>query len=104
MFEKLANFVINHKIKITIVSLIITLFIFSGASRITLDTDGRVFFSEENPDRIALDAFEAEFSKDDNLNIVITPKNGEVYTPENLTIIAELTERLWLLPYVRVVN
>ncbi len=104
MFEKLANFVIDNKIKITIVSLIITLFIFSGASRITLDTDGRVFFSEENPDRIALDAFEAEFSKDDNLNIVITPKNGEVYTPENLTIIAELTERLWLLPYVRVVN
>ena len=76
----------------------------SGASHITVDTDGRVFMAEENPDRIMLDSFEAEFSKDDNLNFILTPDNGEIYTPENLKIIGEMTEELWLLPYVRVVD
>ena len=104
MFERIANFVVGNKIKITVTSIISALIIMSGASHITVDTDGRVFMAEENPDRIMLDSFEAEYSKDDNLNFILTPDNGEIYTPDNLKIIGEMTEQLWLLPYVRVVD
>ena len=104
MFESIANFVVGNKIKITVTSIIAAFIIMSGASHITVDTDGRVFMAEENPDRIMLDSFEAEYSKDDNLNFILTPDNGEIYTPDNLKIIGEMTEQLWLLPYVRVVD
>ena len=33
--------------------------------------DARIFFAEENPDRIALDRFEETFNKNDNLIIAI---------------------------------
>jgi predicted RND superfamily exporter protein len=69
-----------------------------------LNPDARIFFAEENPDRVALDAFEETFNKNDNLMIVVEAKDGEIFTPENLAAIGELTEKAWLLPYVRRVD
>lgn len=75
-----------------------------GASKLQLNPDARQFFAEENPDRIALDEFEIEFAKDDNLLITISPKSGDAFAPEVLRMTGELTERAWLLPFVRRVN
>lgn len=69
-----------------------------------LDPNARVFFAPENPDRQALDKFEATFAKDDNLLIVITPEGGKVFTPDVLGAIGEITEQAWLLPFVRRVD
>ena len=77
---------------------------FIGLSKITFDPSARQFFSEENPDRIALDAFEAQFSKDDNVMLVLAPKGGDVFTPRMLALQGRITECAWQLPYVRRVN
>ncbi|MEL6311723.1 MAG: hypothetical protein AAFQ17_05040, partial [Pseudomonadota bacterium] len=68
------------------------------------DPSARIFFAEENPDRQALDAYEAAFTKDDNLTIAIVPENGEVFTPETLALIGEITDEAWRLPFVRRVD
>ncbi|MEM6906330.1 MAG: MMPL family transporter, partial [Pseudomonadota bacterium] len=66
-----------------------------------LDPTARIFFAPENPDRQALDRFEETFVRDENLMYVLDLKDGEVFTPETLGMIGELTEKAWLLPYVR---
>ncbi|MEM1298646.1 MAG: MMPL family transporter, partial [Pseudomonadota bacterium] len=66
--------------------------------------DARIFFAEENPDRQALDRFEETFTKNDNLMIVVEPANGEVFTPSTLAAIGDITEKSWLLPFVRRVD
>ena len=66
--------------------------------------DARIFFAEENPDRIALDKFEATFNKNENLMIVLEPAGGDVFDPEVLSVIGEITERAWYLPFVRRVD
>ncbi|MEO1495073.1 MAG: outer membrane lipoprotein-sorting protein [Pseudomonadota bacterium] len=71
---------------------------------VPLNPDARIFFAEENPDRQALDRFENTFNKNDNLMIVIEAKDGDVFTPEVLSAIGEITERTWLLPFVRRVD
>ncbi|MEM7525155.1 MAG: MMPL family transporter, partial [Pseudomonadota bacterium] len=71
---------------------------------VPIDPDARIFFDPANPDRQLLDRFEAMFSKDDNLVILVEPLDGQVFTPETLSYIGELTEEAWLLPYVRRVN
>ncbi|MEM6547127.1 MAG: outer membrane lipoprotein-sorting protein [Pseudomonadota bacterium] len=68
------------------------------------DPSARVFFAPENPDRQALDRFEATFEKDDGLLIVIEPSGGEVFTPRVLAAIGEITEAAWRLPLVRRVD
>ena len=66
--------------------------------------DARIFFAEENPDRVALDKFEATFNKNDNLMIVLEPAGGDVFDPGVLEAIGEITERAWYLPFVRRVD
>ncbi|MEM7177639.1 MAG: efflux RND transporter permease subunit [Pseudomonadota bacterium] len=64
----------------------------------------RIFFAPENPDRQALDRFEDTFVRDENLMIVLDLADRDVFTPEVIRAIGELTERAWLLPYVRRVD
>ncbi len=102
--ERFADFVVNNRIKMALATLLMAFVVFAGIPNLKLDTDGRVFMASDNPDKMLLDNFEQEFAKDDNLAIVIVPKDGEVFTPRTLGAIGAMTEDLWNLPYVRLVN
>ncbi|MEM9044712.1 MAG: outer membrane lipoprotein-sorting protein [Pseudomonadota bacterium] len=71
---------------------------------VPLDPTARVFFAPENPDRQALDRFEQIFARDENLMIVLDLKDREVFTPKTLSLIGELTDLSWYLPFVRRVD
>jgi len=75
--SKLAAGIVRLRWLWIILSLLLVLGFGAGLKNIALDPDARIFFAEENPDRIALDQFEAEFAKDDNLILVLEPKGGE---------------------------
>ena len=102
--ERLADFVVNNRIKMAFATILMAFVVYAGIPNLKLDTDGRVFMAANNPDKIMLDKFEQEFAKDDNLAIIILPKDGEVFTPRTLSAIGALTDDLWNLPYVRLVN
>ena len=102
--ERFADFVVNNRTKVAIATMLMAFAIFTGIPNLKLDTDGRVFMAADNPDKMLLDRFEQEFSKDDNLAIIVVPKDGEVFTPETLGVIGAMTDDLWNLPYVRLVN
>ena len=87
-----------------VVGLALTVAVGSGLGKLGFNPDARVFFAEENPDRVALDQFEAEFAKDDNLILVLNATEGGLFQPEILAAIGELTEKAWLLPHVRRVD
>ena len=102
--DRLAALVVANRIKFAIATLVLAFAVFAGIPNLKLDTDGRVFMADDNPDKVLLDRFEQEFAKDDNLAIIIKPADGEVFTPRTLGAIGALTEDLWNLPYVRLVN
>ena len=102
--ERFADFVVNNRIKMALATLLMAFVVFAGIPNLKLDTDGRVFMASDNPDKMLLDNFEQEFAKDDNLAILVVPRDGEVFTPATLQAIGALTEDLWNLPYVRLVN
>ena len=103
-FPSLADFVLKRRIVVITFGFLVALLLMAGAPNINFDTDARVFFDKNNPDRIALDNFEAAYSKDDNLAFVLSPKDGNVFSAETLKAVGQLTEEAWLLPYVRTVN
>ncbi|MEM8909976.1 MAG: MMPL family transporter, partial [Bacteroidota bacterium] len=67
--------------------------------KMEFDGDYHVFFSESNPELEAFDALQEKYTKDDNIVIVLSPKNGDVFTRENLIAIEELTAEAWNTPY-----
>ena len=71
----------------------------SGASKLTVSNDMRVFFSEENPQLQALEALENTYTKNQTVMFVIAAKDADVFTREMLGVVQELTESAWKIPY-----
>ena len=64
-----------------------------------LDSDYRIFFDESNPQLRAFEELQAVYSKSDNLIILLSPNNGDVFTPDTLEALRALTEDSWAMPY-----
>ena len=71
----------------------------SGLRHLHFTTDYRIFFSPENPERLAFEALENMFTKNDNVMVILAPRGGDVFTPAMLTLVRELTASAWQAPY-----
>lgn len=71
----------------------------AGAKNLGFSNDYRNWFSEENPELQAFEAVQNIYTKQDNVLIVIEPRDGEVFTPGVLGAVQELTEAAWQLPF-----
>ncbi len=71
----------------------------SGGRFLSFTSDYRVFFGAENPQLQAYEALQQTYSKDDNISFVMKPDNGQIFSPEFLTALRELTEAAWQVPY-----
>ncbi len=71
-----------------------------GIPLLTFNNDTRAFFSEENPQLIALEALEDTYTEDNDVLFVLAPREGgDVFTRETLAAIEQLTRASWQLPY-----
>lgn len=96
---RFGHWVIRFRYLIICLSICLLALGFAGAKQLHFTTDYRIYFSEDNPELLAFEAMENTFSKNDNVLFALAPKNGDIFTRENLTIIKELTEQAWQTPY-----
>ncbi|NAS14236.1 efflux RND transporter permease subunit [Poritiphilus flavus] len=93
-----ASFVIRYKWPVFIGTILLA-FGLASQGKMEFDGDYHVFFSESNPELEAFDALQEKYTKDDNVILVLSPSNGDVFTRENLIAIEELTAEAWNTPY-----
>ncbi|MEM8771790.1 MAG: MMPL family transporter [Pseudomonadota bacterium] len=70
-----------------------------GATKLSINADTRVFFSDRNANRQALDMFEARYASAMNLLIVLHAEEGDVFTEKRLQVLEAMTDGAWVLPY-----
>ncbi len=70
-----------------------------GIQNIYFRGDYKIFFAPDNPQMQAFEELQSIFGKNDNITIVVAPKNGDIFTHENLSAITEITEQAWKIPY-----
>ena len=87
-----------HRWLVIAVSVVLFLLSSMGLSRLTIDSDLRVFFSKDNPQLLQLEAVEKTYLKNENILMVIAPKDNQVFTREVLNVIQQLTSELWQTP------
>src|SRR5215207_1848734 len=97
--EKMAQWVIHHKWFVISFMFLIAFGATSGMRHLRINNDYHEFFSEENPQLKAYDALQQKYTKDDNVYIMLQPKNGDVFTKETLQAIENLVDRAWKTPY-----
>jgi len=93
------KWVLNNRWFIIFFCLIFVALAASGGRLISFTTNYRVFFSEDNPQLLAFEALENTYVKNDNVLFVLAPDNGNVFSREVLSVVEELTEKAWQIPY-----
>ncbi len=100
----LGSWVVRRRWGVVVWSLAAVCVAAAGIYRLRICNDTRVFFGEDNPDYQALKALEHTYSREQSVFFVLAPRDGNVFTRETLTAVAELTEAGWLVPCSTVVN
>jgi len=99
MIKQYAEFVIKYRWAFLILSLLIVIFSGMGAKNLHFNNDYRIFFSPEDPRLQAFENLQNTYTKNDNVLLVLAPKDGKVFTPKTLAAIEDITERAWQTPY-----
>lgn len=99
MVERFAWFVVRWRILIILLSLILIGGLGSGIRFLHFTNDYRVFFGKENPQLTAFENLQDTYTKNDNVLIMLQPRDGLVFTVEALSAVKDLTERSWGIPY-----
>ena len=95
---------LNQKKIVLVLCLFLSIFSFLGMSKLTFTNDFRVFFSKDNPRLVELEEFENNFTKQEDILIVIETKIGGIFEIEILEIIKSLTIDAWQTPHSIRVN
>lgn len=99
MLDKYADWVVRYPWVVIGISLMLTAAAGYGVQYVHFKNDYRMFFSEENPQLIAFETLEKTYTRDDNILVVVTPQQGDVFTAEQLAIAEHLTNDLWHTPH-----
>jgi len=80
-------------------SLMLVFTMASGAKFLTFATDYGVWFSDDNPQYLDFSSIQKTFVKADNVVILITPKDGQVFNQQTLASVEWLTNEAWQVPF-----
>ncbi|MCX8784927.1 efflux RND transporter permease subunit [Vibrio parahaemolyticus] len=70
-----------------------------GGNNLYFRGDYDIFFDGTNKQLLAFDEIQTTFAKTDNLAIVIAPEDGDIFTPQTLSLIQKITVDAWQVPY-----
>ncbi len=76
----------------------------SGIARLEFSANYRIFFDEDNPQLLALEALENTYGKNENIVFLIVPDDGDATSENALSAAVWLTEAAWQTPYARRVD
>ena len=97
--RRFGELVIQYRWLVIIGCLLLVGLMASGAKNLSMTTNYRVFFSEDNPQRMAFEALENTYAKNDNVMFVIAPDDGVVFSQKMMEAVYELTDQAWQIPY-----
>ena len=90
-------------VKKNITFLVLSLFLVAlGASQLPklgITGDFKVLFNDQDPHLQLVESIEGEFLQTDNLILILSPPDEDVFSQESLTMIEDITRLAWQTPY-----
>lgn len=96
---RFGRWVVDNPWKTMILSILLMAAAAAGARHLEFTTDYRAFFSDDNPELRIFEQLENTYTKTDNVLMVLSPKDGEVFSRETLAAVKALTHEAWQAPY-----
>ena len=101
---RFAEWVIAFRWRVILAALFLVAVASSGILRLGFSGDYRIFFDEDNPQLLALEALEDTYGKNENVVFLIVPDDGNATSETALSAAVWLTEAAWQTPYSRRVD
>ena len=76
----------------------------AGIARLEFSANYRIFFDDESPELLALEALENTYGKNENIVFLIVPDDGDATSESALSAAVWLTEAAWRTPWSRRVD
>ena len=76
----------------------------SGIARLEFSANYRIFFDEDNPQLMALEALENTYGKNENIVFLLVPDDGDATSEKALSAAVWLTDAAWRTPFARRVD
>ena len=90
MLSKYSDWVIRWRYLVVLITLVVIFAIAAGGKNLVFTNDYRYFFSEDNPQLLEFEALQDTYTKNDNVYIMLEPKQGDVFNKKFLTALKEL--------------
>src|SRR5215204_3757296 len=97
--EQIGRWIIRRRWFVIPFMVLVAIAAASGMRHLRINNDYHEYFSKENPQLKAYDALQQKYTKDDNVFIMLQPKDGNVFTKRTIDAIEVLVERAWKTPY-----
>lgn len=104
MITRYAQWVIRWRWPVLLLTFVWVGLAASGVRFLEFSTDYRDFFGQNNPQLQAFEELQDTYTKSDNVLMLITPKDGRVFTPQTMESVRWLTQEAWQIPYSRRVD
>lgn len=99
-----ARWVLQHRMLVATLSLLLIASMASGLPRLRFSIDYEYFFGPSNPELQAYEKIKQDYTDTDNLVFIVVPEQGDVFNNNALSVVENLTEKAWTLPYVNRVD
>jgi predicted RND superfamily exporter protein len=95
----LGDFVIRRRWFVILATVIAVAAAAAGGRHLEFANNYRVFFGADNPELINFEEFQAVYTKNDNILVVVQPKTGRLFTPAQADAVERITAAAWKTPY-----
>ena len=99
MIKSYAEFVVKFRWLFLIATLLVVMLAGMGAKNLFFNNDYRIFFNKDDKRLQAFETLQNTYTKNDNVLMVLAPKDGKVFTQNTLAAIEDITKRAWQTPY-----
>jgi len=99
MINSLSKNLVRWRWLFALLSLVVVFTMASGARFLSFATDYEVWFSSDNPQYLDFSTIQKTYVKADNVVVLITPKDGQVFNRQTLESVEWLTNEAWQIPF-----
>lgn len=97
--KQASHLLLKHRVAAIVCCLAFLALTSAGMIFLRFNPDSRVFFGADNPELIALNNLEKTYPTTANILFIVAPEGGDVFEPEALATIGDITEEAWQIPF-----
>ena len=99
MIKHYAQAIIRYRWLVVLTTVALVMLAGMGGKNLAFTTDYRAFFAEGNPQLQAFENMQNTYDNSDNVLMIVSPKDGQVFSQKTLDELRWVTEQAWQTPF-----